>query len=130
MRTEGLCDYIQDFWNMLDVTGFLAFWSLFVDHLFLANDIPKDPTAPIHIPQAKVFLKILVIVQMLLKVNYFLRVYEKFGLLVNLLATCVKEMIPFCVYLFMYVLLFVMLYFQSGIHPPRRDGFAKLGFGE
>lgn len=77
-----------------------------------------------------VFLKIIVIVNMLLKVNYFLRVYERFGLLVNLLGTCVGDIIPFCVYLALYVMLFVMLYIQSGIDAPERLGFNRRGFGE
>ena len=85
---------------------------------------------PTRLSQGMVFLKILVIFNMLLKINYFLRVYERFGLLVNLLSTCVKDIIPFCVYLFMYVLLFVMLYIQSGINAPGRTGFKVRGFGE
>jgi len=75
------------------------------------------------------FLKILIIVQMLLKINYFLRVYESFGLLVNLLSTCVKDIIPFCVYLGLYIMLFVMLYIQSGITSPTFQGFSNNGFG-
>ena len=65
---------------------------------------------------------------MLLKINYFLRVYTKFGLLVNLLSTCVQDILPFTFYLFIWEVLFVMLYKLCGISEPERLGFKQGGF--
>lgn len=62
---------------------------------------------------------------MLAKINYFLRVYDKFGLLVTLIRTCVKDIIPFSIYLLIWLLTFVILYKLSGIKPPPRDGLSE-----
>jgi hypothetical protein len=61
-------------WNWFDILGFVSFGLIFVNTQarFLAEEI-------------ELFVKIFSIFQMLLKVNYFLRVYEEFGLLVNLI---------------------------------------------
>ena len=59
---------------------------------------------------------------MLLKINFYLRVYDKFGLLVTLIKTCIKDITPFTIYLMIWELTFVMLYMLSGIKPKPRDG--------
>lgn len=59
---------------------------------------------------------------MLIKVNFFLRVYDKFGLLVTLIETCVKDITPFTLYLLIWELTFIMLYIISGIKPLAREG--------
>lgn len=43
--------------------------------------------------------------------------------MVNLIETCVKDMIPFCIYLMVYEIFFVMIYIRSGIKAPARKGF-------
>ena len=52
---------------------------------------------------------------MLGKINFYLRIFERFGLLVNLIGTCIKDIIPFTVYLAIYVLGLDMLYMQCNI---------------
>ena len=70
----------------------------------------------------EILLKVVVILNMLLKLNFFLRIFNKFGLLVNLVSTCFKDIIPFVNYLMIWLLSFVMLYIQTGIIPPPRQG--------
>ena len=60
--------------------------------------------------------------QMLVKINYFLRVYDKFGLLVTLITTCIQDIIPFTIYFLIWETTFVILYKASGIRPPAREG--------
>jgi hypothetical protein len=61
-------------WNWFDILGFVSFGLIFV-----------NTQAPFLAEEIELFVKIFSIFQMLLKVNYFLRVYEEFGLLVNLI---------------------------------------------
>ena len=71
---------------------------------------------------SEVFLKTLVIIQMLLKVNYFLRIYQSFGLLVTLIRKCLKDIGPFTTYFMMFEVFFVMLFKVIGIEPSQRNG--------
>ena len=73
-------------------------------------------------------MKVLVIVQMLAKLNFFLRIYDKYGLLVNLITTCFKDIVPFVVYMITWLLSFVMAYKQIGIKAPLRKGFQQDDF--
>ena len=59
---------------------------------------------------------------MLLKVNYFLRVDEKFGLLVTLIITCFKDIVPFTIYFMMWQVFFMLFYTVVGIIAPERKG--------
>ena len=72
----------------------------------------------------------MVIMQMLVKTNFFMRIFDKFGLLVSLITTCFKDIVPFVIYLVVWLLSFVMLYSQIGINPPPRKGLKKKGFAE
>ena len=62
---------------------------------------------------------------MLMKVNFFLRVYDKYGLLVTLIRLCFKDIIPFTAFLMIWEIAFVMLYKVSGIKAPVRKGLGK-----
>ena len=62
---------------------------------------------------------------MLLKINYFLRVYDKFGLLVTLIATCLKDIVPFTIYFIIWEITFVLLYTVTGIIAPDRKGLKR-----
>ena len=70
------------------------------------------------------FLSAIVVLQMLVKVNYFLRVFDKFGLLVTLIKTCIIDIIPFFCYLMIWEVAFVLLYTVIGIKPPPRKGLS------
>ena len=65
---------------------------------------------------------------MLLKVNFFLRVYDKFGLLVTLIETCIKDIVPFTTYFMIWQMFFILFFTVSGIVAPARAGFEKKGF--
>ena len=45
----------------------------------------------------------------MMKMHYFLRAYAKSGLLVSLLTTCVKDIGPFTMYLFLWVIAICLL---------------------
>ena len=62
---------------------------------------------------------------MLVKVNNFLKVYKKLGLLVNLVATCFVDILPFCVYLFVWLFAFVRLCMVIGVKDLKRDGLNR-----
>ena len=92
MRAEA-AEYFTDFWNWVDMVGFGSFWLLCLGIL-----------------KYDVFLRVMIVTQMLFKVNFYLRIYDQFGLLVNLVSTCLVDVIPFFTYLVIWQIIFVMLY--------------------
>ena len=115
MKSEGV-GYFKQFWNILDCLCFVAFAMLFAREFIIKEKKNESKNFDL-------MLNVFIALQMLLKTNYYLRVYQQFGLLVNLISTCVVDMIPFCVYLFVYELFFVLVYIRSGIKAPARKGF-------
>ena len=55
---------------------------------------------------------------MLMKMHYFLRAFDKTGLLVNLLTTCVNDITPFTFYLLLWVLAIILLNTTLGVKDP------------
>lgn len=103
MKHEGL-SYFKDVWNWVDVIGFLSFGTLiFLEFVYYM----KNSDVELEILRT---LKVIILISMVIKFNYFLRIYENFGLLVNLVSTCLKDMTPFTVYLASWILAFTMLY--------------------
>ena len=94
--------------------GFVFFWMLCLNHF-----APSDSKLQ---KEYEIFLSVFVILQMLVKVNYFLRVYDKYGLLVTLIKTCFQDIIPFTSYLMIWEIAFVMFYKVNGIKAPARKG--------
>ena len=66
------------------------------------------------------------VVQGFLKVMFFLRIQEGFGLLVDLVAECLGDAIPFTVFLMMWVGLFTVLFRLQGFEIPA-DDYDQLG---
>ena len=69
-------------------------------------------------------VKCLLVVQILIKFNSYLRVYEKLGLLVNLLTTCIIDIRPFTFYMFIWMETFVVLFMILDVEAPTRDGIS------
>jgi len=66
---------------------------------------------------------------MLLKINFLLRVNSGFGLLVTLVKTAVVEMIPFSMYLTIWIFTFILLYKVTGQQATGRAGFKDNSLG-
>ena len=108
MLAEGKA-YFLDVWNLFDLVGYFSFWMIYFG---LFNQ-------PEH-KSKEILLKVAVILNMLVKMNFFLRIFSKYGLLVNLVSQCFKDIIQFVNYLIIWLLTFTMLYIQTGILAPSR----------
>ena len=102
--------YFKDPMNWVDMLGIVSFVVLVASHLLNFKEYQ--------------LVKVVVIIQMLAKLNNFLRVFDKFGLLVCLVRTCVIQILPFTAYLFIYIGFFMLLYKVCGIVPPNRAGLS------
>ena len=94
--------------------GFVFFWMLCYTNLIDIGSLDVY----------EIFLSTFVVIQMLVKVNYFLRVYDKYGLLVTLITTCIQDIVPFTAYFMVWEVFFVTIYKISGIKAPARKGLS------
>lgn len=63
----------------------------------------------------------LLLVNALIKILFFLRVYEKFGMLVQLIITVILDIKNFIFFFFLWLVLFSLLYRIAGIKIDRDD---------
>ena len=80
--------YFLQFWNIVDVIDILSFFILFSFRL-------RDS----EIGTIEIYLRTIIIVVMMLKINFYLRIFKKIGMLVTLIETCLKDIVPFMIYL-------------------------------
>lgn len=64
----------------------------------------------------------MLIFAMLMKINSYLRITERLGLLVNLLSTCIVDIIPFTSYLMIWIGTFIILSQILGVKAFTREG--------
>jgi hypothetical protein len=102
MREQGVIDYFNG-WNIIDFSLFMVFLSL---EYF--KFIGMDDTMP-YMPETKLILIILAF----LKLLFFVRIFEDYGFLVQMILLCVLDLIPFIIsyiiFLFIFTICFVVL---------------------
>ena len=101
IREQGM-EYFGG-WNICDFTQFVIFMII-----FLFNQFGIEDTFVI-MPEFRIILVILSLVKLL----FFLRVFEEYGFLVQIIMSCVIDLMPFIVFymiaLFMFSIIFVVL---------------------
>ena len=102
-------EYLSDGWNWIDVLSLSNFWAFWVSTLFFRVDESEEKA------WWRIYCRAILIISIILKLNFFMRIYEKFGLLVHLLYTCLIDIIPFTSYLFIWLFGFYLLYTQAHI---------------
>lgn len=124
MRKLGLRVYASNVWNLFDCSLFLLFCAYACMRLL-------DPSANV-IPQSGNTLKAaqlvfwivmnsLLLVNALIKVLFFLRVYGKFGMLVQLIISVVIDIKNFIFFFVLWLILFSLLYRIAGIKIDEGD---------
>ena len=99
-------DYLRDPWNAFDFTQFFLFLllMLFDNHQFFSDD-------HFYIQNfMMVLLQLILIFEAFVKIQFFIRIYEQFGFLVQMIILTVIEVLPFTVYLMLWVGLFALSY--------------------
>ena len=131
MQEAGFLDYISDTFNKVDLGMFLTYCYYFMRRMSDQTDplVPslhyadptKDPntyeenTAVLSSEAVqRVFvlsvLHNIIIVQAFVKVMFYLRISEGFGLLVDCVSNCIEACIPFTGFLTLWMVLFAILF--------------------
>ena len=101
--------HFKEYRNIMDVASLLNFWLFWVSTLFYNVD-KSEATA-----WWRIYNRAFLIISIILRLNFFMRIYEKLGSLVHLLHTCLYDIIPFTSYLFIWLFGFYLLYTQAHI---------------
>ena len=89
-------------WNIIDSIQFLVFISL----QYFTFGIETDDNGQIFIPE----LKLLLIVMAFIKLLFFIRIFEEFGFLVQMIIFCVIDLIPFILSYALFLIIFSICY--------------------
>jgi len=76
---------------------------------------------------ALVILNVVIIFQMVLKVCFFLRVYDKFGMLVQLIITCIQDVGPFLTFMVIWLLAFTLSFIVLGANSDVDKTYVDVG---
>ena len=113
IKSEGLREYFSQFWNQYDVVGLTIYWT----HVgFCLSSLKQDDFDS----EPQIYLRTAIILYMVLKISFFIRIFRAYGLFVSLIVTCLHDIIPFISFLIMWIFCFYLFYVQSGIKSPEK----------
>ena len=115
MLKEGTKEYFKTFWNLQDMIGLTIYWVYVA--ACISNRTNQDFRSAIQIYMMTAILTI-----MFSKICFFIRIFNDYGLLVNLVQTCLSDIVPFCIFLTIWLICFYLLYHVTGIESPDRSG--------
>ena len=70
----------------------------------------------------QIYMMTAILTIMFSKICFFIRIFNDYGLLVNLVQTCLSDIVPFCIFLTIWLICFYLLYHVTGIESPDRSG--------
>ena len=132
MQHRG-AEYFSDGWNKLDCSLFVLFVIYFIIRMadptmeivpITGPVVTKDGTVPDISPWVMlmwIVMNTLLLLNTCMKLMFFLRVYESFGMLVQLILQVLQDIFNFSLFFFSWLLLFSLLYRVNGTTVPAGD---------
>lgn len=129
IHVDGFAEYISDMSNKTD----LSMFTLSVVYAILRcsdaeSTLPaqSDVRQPSPIWTALAFCNVLFVIQIVVKVLFFMKLFEKFGMLVQLIVTCLADVIPFTVFLCVWILAFTLVYKILGASAELESSYPRI----
>jgi hypothetical protein len=123
LKYKGV-SYFYDVWNWLDMTILVVY----VIYFFKRISDPGTLITPIGNPTMGaipmtgwVLMNTLLLITAILKMMFFLRVYESFGLLITLVQTVIKDMSIFLLFFVSWILIFSLIFRIVGVDVAPGD---------
>jgi len=124
MRVDGFVNYISDNQNKIDLLMLFVFIAYFVLRLSYyeheSNVIIPSVADITSLDQMTkpwftlIVLNVVIIIQMVLKICFFCKVNEKFGMLVQLIKTCIVDVTPFTTFMMIWLIAFTLIFILLG----------------
>lgn len=107
----GFGEYISEGFNLNDIAGLLIYAAF--SFIVLNNSLRNGRALDVF--------NFMMIISILLKIQSFLRVHKKFGLLVTLITTCFVDVFNFMIYLLIWMIAMTLLYKILGFSTSTTD---------
>jgi hypothetical protein len=133
-------EYLSELWNLFDLSGFIVISLHFTIRMLTINDkiqiiynqdtveASKEESSELgHILFALKILSVMILIQSMMKVMFFLRVNADFGLLVQLIGQCLSDVQQFTGFLIVWIFFFVVQSLILGVRIEA-DDYSGLGF--
>lgn len=122
MRKLGYEQYFSSIWNKFDITLFILFLVYSIMRFVNPSQtlIPKSGNK-MHSAQLVfwIVMNSLLMINSLIKILFFLRIYSKFGMLVQLILSVIIDIKNFIFFFILWLILFSLLYRIAGIKIDR-----------
>jgi len=124
MRVDGFVNYISDNQNKIDLLMLFVFMTYFF--LRLSYNVEGSNVIIPSVAEVKdleqmteswytlIILNVVIITQMVLKICFFCKVNEKFGMLVQLIKTCIVDVTPFTTFMMIWLIAFTLIFILLG----------------
>ena len=124
MSDAGLSDYFNDFWNMIDIAQVFLLWyyasvRMHNMRLLLPNEITQavsdgameeQTIDQFHNIALMSFFNVFLLSMATLKIFFFLRIYDDFGLLVQLFLQVLSDVTTFSTFFGGWIVLFAVIF--------------------
>jgi hypothetical protein len=119
LKKSGVIEYFSG-WNIIDFMHFWVFITLQIMTRGQQNDSGR------FIPELKMTLIIMAFVKLL----FYIRIFESYGFLVQMITACVKDLIPFLMaywtFLIVFSICFISLNMEIDADVDEADGIGHL----
>ena len=102
--------YLKEYWNYFDLVGFVLYLIYFCMRMSdpTRKMIPKDDTAgSTGMIVGWIFLNSFMLLNSVIKLMFFMRVFVAFGMLVQLVLTVLQDVVNFTIYFICWVFLMI-----------------------
>lgn len=118
MKYDGYMAYFSDNNNKADILMLIVFLMYFFLRITYGKDgsniiVPKDEITDEAVMTVAwfslVIFNVLIVFQMVIKVCFFMKVNDKFGMLVQLILTTINDVGTFALFMFIWLLAFSLI---------------------
>lgn len=117
IRKDGVLNYLKQGSNWIDIIGLISYITFVYYLAYLETETQVHGYKEIIL-----YIKFILVFQTLLKVNFYLQVNPKFGLLVKLVVTCIWDIKEFNLYLLIWIAAFTIAYKVLGMESTGYQG--------
>ena len=118
IKEQGLSYFAG--WNLTDFT---QFWVFLIITILNQQDIEDDQNYTLYLAELRLMLVALTMIKLL----FFVRIFEEYGFLVSMIQYCIIDLIPFLVSYMLFLIIFSMLYTVLRMEPdPETAGIQNI----
>jgi len=143
MNETGLTDYIEDFWNKMDVCNIVFYLTYFPLRVYLGEEPLLDMFAfqatispaesrfgvHYHWKFILVLINVLLVPIAVMKLLNYLRLVENFGLFILLIEQCLADIKIFLLFMFMWMFIFTTILYILRCDVPNSEDYPHLPYG-